>query len=670
MPSVTTIEIAGSPVDLPSNNLWTARLALRRDGYSTLTLQRIGFGALPGLPDPWLGKTIDLFIDSDLYFAGDVVEAGTDYVDTGWVVTYQCRDLRFRGTRMPFTDSNTLTDSASWNLAGDDIDWIGSRAGKTVGEILEDALTMDANANALDAKGIGGYTSLSPPTLPASTVADLATMTVIPRNAARIQGERLLNAIDSFVSSYAPNYAMWVQPDGVIRFLDMRATTNHTFTLEDDPIEPTPLRRMVADCYQRVVSRGQPIAEPKLVTLLSGGLAEDFAYGALDNAAAKAAFNTNDAARDIEARSEGTCSCTDTVTVVLTSDPTTQTWTSNEWDQSNRRGVLYLYYSAGSGITQFVARRVVSNTSKSSGGTSTFTLDFALPATNYDYYKLYGVSSGASLVYRKYKVVDTDLAAAMTRQMTYGAVWVGANGDLITATSYPMGSACWSASGDPPYDEQTIPFTFDSSDGSIIFAKTTYSAIGNHVPTDVRVLLAVNTGELTSVKPSSGFEGTSHTVEGLEETLTVMIDAWRDPANQAPMDVYTQDLLDSVKDTVVEGTIVYHGLFKPALTFGLGISVTGSTYMTGWESLNIPIVAVDLTWNSRSPWHYTTTMAVSNRRSHLTTGALLPPSRPTDQADLGFANSGAQGNVDFFSPEAFQQRADAAAKRAEEPPVE
>jgi hypothetical protein len=645
--STTTVAIDGTTLAMSQHDAWPMRLSLRRDGISTFTImQRLG--QLSNKPD-WMWKPVTLSIDGTLQFSGDIVDDAVSYTDVGWIVAWQCRDLRYRGDRLPYRDSNSLTDSSVWNLPGDDRNWIASRAGKSIGEIIAAVLTMDDNATALDAKGIGSYADDDPWTLPSSTLADLAALTLIPPNPVYVGGERLLSVVEGILSGWAPNHSMVILPDGTIRFLDRRSTTEHTFTMETDPIDPTSLSltRSVADCASRAVINGQPIAEPKLVTLSSGGLAEDFAYGSYDNAGAKSHYNPADEALDQAARSQGTCSISDTVTAVLTADPNTQAWDEDEWDQDHRMGVLYLWYSSGSGIDQFVARRVVSNTAKTSGGTSTFTLDSALPATNYDHYVLYGISSGASLVYRKYKVVDPDIAAAMTRQFTYGAVWVGASGNLATVTSAPMGSVCWSASGDPPYQEQTIPFTFDPSTGNIIFATSTYKIAGNHVPSDVRVLLAVNTGVLTSVKPSSGYEGTSYSVAGMEETKTVQASGWRDPANQSAMDSYAQDLLDSIKDVVIEGTVVYRGLFADALSWGLGVSITGSAYTTGWEGLNIPVVGVDVTWNSGSPWHYTTTMAVSNRRSRLTSGAILPPERPSGQFDSG--TFGGDGNYREFN---------------------
>jgi hypothetical protein len=382
------------------------------------------------------------------------------------------------------------------------------------------------------------------------------------------------------------------------------------------------------------VVRGQPQAEPVLLTLSSGGLQEDFAWGTYTSDQANAAYSPSDYDTDRTARSQGTCSCTDTLNVVLNPDDNAQNWPANYWDQtdSGMQGNLYVYYSAGSGITQFVSRRIVANTSLSAGGTCTVTLDRALPATNYDHYAIYGLSNGAAMVYRKYKVADSDQAAAMARQFTYPAVFIGAGGNIATLTSFPMGSVCWSASGSPPFNEYPMAFTADPVAGTITFSQSLFTFLGDKAPSDVRCLLAINTGALQAVAPTSGYQGTSHTVEGLSDTLTVMCDAWRDPANQTAMNAYAQDLLDSVKDSVVEGEIVVHDLFEAGLTFGTAANVAGNGFTTGWESAALPILETTLTWNSGTGTHYTTTLHCSNRRSHYTSSAYLRPDRSTQSA--------------------------------------
>jgi hypothetical protein len=607
-------------------------------GYSTLTIERRG-GALQTLPDPWLGKTVALSIGGVVYFQGNVSDSDPHWTDIGWVTTYQCRDLKARCDRVPLTDSNTLTDTCAYNLPADDPLGIGSRQGRNVGQILTDVLTMTANATALNARGVGGYTSMGPPpVLPSSTVSDLAAMTIIPPNGCYVQGEKLISAIESFARQWAPNHYLWIEPaTGAIRFIDQRTVTNHTLTMGTDPIDVTPLRRSVGDNFGRVLVRGMPIAERKVVSTLLGGIAEHFDYGSVTNSAAKAAWTPQEAVISSTAKSEGTCTCTDTLDVVVHSTDATQIWAANFWDQTStgHLGVIDLYASGGAGLTQWVSRRIASNAALTAGGTANCVMDLALPAINYDHYKIYGVSNGLGWCWKRYHVTDATVAAAMARQLTYPAPWVGANGDTSVMTSYPMGSVCWSASGSPPFEERPAAFTFDPISGNLYFLQATYITNGNRVPSDVRALLAVNVGENQAIyPPDSGgspvYAGTSYTVEGMTETLTVTCLQWRDPANQSNMNAYAHDLHDSVKDTIVSGTVVYHGQYLTGMQAGQGISIAGNGYTTGYEGLSVPIRSAELHWEigPGRAVNFTTVMQLSNRRAHYTSDAFLRPDRP------------------------------------------
>lgn len=634
----TTLTIGGSPVTLSARNSWPRVLSYDFGGYSSLVIERRG-GPLQALPDPWLGKQISLSIGGVVYFQGDVTDADPHYTDIGWVTSYQCRDLKARCDRVPMTDSNTLTDAASYNGQLDDPLAIPSRQGRTAGQIIQDVLTMTANATALNARGVGAYTSMGPPpVLPASTLADLAAMTVIPPNGCVVQGEKLISAIESFARQWAPNHYLWIEPaTGAIRLVDQRTLADHTLTMEIDPIEPTALRRSVGDCFQRVVVRGMPVAERKVVSVLDGGLQEHFDYGSVSNAAAKAAWTPQEAVTSSTAKSEGTCSCTDTLDVVVDPADALQAWPSNFWDQSStgHQGQIDLWYTGGAGLTQSVSRRIVSNAALTAGGTANCVMDLALPIIAYNKYKIYGVSNGLGWCWKRYKVTDPTVAAAMTRQLTYPAPWVGSNGGVAVMTSYPMGSVCWSSSGSPPFEERPAAFTFDPVAGNIYFLQATYISNGNRVPSDVRALLAVNTGSNVAAYPAdvSGspvYAGTSNSVEGMTETLTVTCLQWRDPANLANMVAYAHDLHDSVKDTIVSGTVVYHGLYLTALQAGQSISVAGSAYTTGYEGLKLPIRAVELHWEigQGRAVNYTTVMQLSNRRAHYTADSFLRPDRP------------------------------------------
>jgi len=189
----------------------------------------------------------------------------------------------------------------------------------------------------------------------------------------------------------------------------------------------------------------------------------------------------------------------------------------------------------------------------------------------------------------------------------------------------------------------------------------------------VWVAVPVQTNPLTATWPadvagSPAYAGTSNTVDGLTRTLTVTGEFWRDPGILTDVLDYAADLLDSVKDAVVEGSILYHGMYAAALTFGLALNVAGDeggSFATGWSSTDIPsglaVVEVSIEWGE-SPGDaedFRTTMHVSNRRAHYsaemfmhpqrsfnaigfesdpfeghTLGAVAPPPTPADPSDL------------------------------------
>ena len=641
MTYLTTITIGGVVVNPQQYNI-RMTMNLRFSAYSSVTIQRRG-GTLPGLPDPWLGKPIQIAINYSTIFAGDVSSVSYSWANVGWVPTYQCRCLKARIDRVPFTDYNTLTDNAGYNLPPEDINAIPARQGRNIGQIVTDVLTGLQNATALMAKGVGNYVSLSPPTLPPATVGDLALMTIIPPSGVYVQGERIWSALTGFLRFWAPNHLPWIDPaTGTIRILDKRLFANNTLTLGLDPIYPTPLSRNVGDCYQRVVVRGQPVAEPKMLSTSNGGLKEDFGYtdlsGTYTNAQAKAKWTPLIAQQDATAKDQGTCVCTDTLDVVVTSYNTHRVWPANYWDQTSTGalGVIQLNDTTIPNVNQFVTRRIVSCAAMSAGAGANCVLDMALPAITYNTYQIYGVTSGLGFVWKKYKVTNSQIAAALARQFTYPQPWVGSNGSIGVMTSYPMGSVCYSGSGNPPYAEWPDGITLDPTSGHIYFLQPTFTVAGNNTPSDVRALVAVNTGVLTATAPAAGYQGTSNAIEGLTETLTLTVGQWRDPISQIAMNAFAQEQLDSVKDAIVEGEAVYNGMALWALTPGQGLSITGNSYLTGWEGLNLPILEVELRWNSGTATQYTTTLHCSNRRASLTSAAFLRPARPAGGQQVGF----------------------------------
>ena len=62
------------------------------------------------------------------------------------------------------------------------------------------------------------------------------------------------------------------------------------------------------------------------------------------------------------------------------------------------------------------------------------------------------------------------------------------------------------------------------------------------------------------------------------------------------------------------------------LTLGHALNIAGNGYFTGWESVEAPIVAVDLEYQERyGATSYVTTLTFSNRRAPYSGAALARP---------------------------------------------
>ncbi|MHC5536642.1 hypothetical protein ACYOEI_00025 [Singulisphaera rosea] len=649
----TVVTIDGEVVSTDTIEILPLELNKQYGGIDTFTFVVRGTnGPLPK-PDPYLWKTVTVTINSTLYFSGDIVSAHPQFGDLGYSYTYQCLGLRNRGDFMPHTDSNSLTDVSWYNVdpTQDPVNYIPSRAGRNLGAIIADVLTMPTNAANLTAWGLGAYVSLSPPTLPFSTLFDLSQLTVIPPYPVCVQGEKLLAAIETVLTQTYPTWILNVEPSGELRFRNTRAFESVTLTLDSDLIDPSEIARETAESFSRVVVRGQPQIEPKLVSLQSGNLVEDFAWGPYTTSnAAKTAWQISDFTQPGDGVDSGTCTCPGTLSVIVTSNSPTTFWDGDFWDQTSngRQGVIQLAYSAGAGLTQYVSRRIVSNSPLAPGGNSTLNLDYPLPLTSYNSYVIYGQASPANQVWRKYKVANEADGTAMQNAFMYPVPFVTSTSSA-TLVSSPTAAISYSVSGSPPYTQEPINFTQDPETGTILFYKPTCLVFGGGATitpaSDLQVLLAVATGSLTAVAPpndGSGdptYEGTFFTDEcgssaSRAKTLTVMVDEWKDPANFANMVNYAQALLDSVKDTVCSGSIVYHGLYEPGLSFGLGICLDGNGFTTGWESFSsdedfpgLPVRSATLHWETSGGSQHTTTLECHNHWAQFSPTLFLRPSR-------------------------------------------
>lgn len=661
MPDVLTITLSGVPtaIDLVASNTTLDRLRpYPRGGIPELHFSRL-LGTLKplaaaALPDPWSGQPVSLtMMSGTLVFSGDVCGYTDSYMDGfGWLREYRALGLLDRANLIPVTDSQTLTDTSIWDLPGDDPNFIGARAGLTVGAIVADILAMAVNAVPLNAAGLGGYISPSPSpwTLPASTVADLALLTIIPPSRASIAGERILQSLEAFVQTYHPNQYLYVDPVGTIRFLDPRLFSVTTLTLGSDPrlMMPT-LTRDLGDCYSQVEVRGNTLV--RAVTLQTapwpgssssdGGLQEAFAWGSLSGAAAKAAWvpagwsqpNQYGAPYDT-----GSCTCPSTTTVTVTSANASMTWGVDALSQANLQGNIILYADVITGIDQLWQARVVSNTALTAGGTSTLTLDIALPALTYNAYNLFALNAGPNVVGRRYKVSNAAIAAAMQLYFPYPQAYVNSQGTAGSLTSTPIGTVMFSAFGGtmPPYNTGFDGITIDPVNGYIYFDKPTQVVAGGLSlpvtwPQNVQAFLPIAVGTLSAFAPSSTtYSGTLYTVEGISRTKIITCIDWRDYGNQASMDLFASEWLSSSQDVVVEGTVPYLGLIAAFLLPGNSVSIAGisgsTAYISGWESLALAIVDAEIKFNcGSSGTSYEMGIQVSNRRGRYSISNYLRP---------------------------------------------
>ena len=134
-----------------------------RGGIPELHFSRI-VGKLAALPDAWSAKSCQwsngASYPGTTYFSGWVADYSDHYDrELGWIRAYRALGLHDLGDKVPVTDSNTLSDTATFNLPADDIYAIPSRQGRTMGQCVLDLLSMPQIVTALAAYGIGNFTS-------------------------------------------------------------------------------------------------------------------------------------------------------------------------------------------------------------------------------------------------------------------------------------------------------------------------------------------------------------------------------------------------------------------------------------------------------------------------------------------------------------------------------
>lgn len=712
--TTTEVKVNGTTQALPQTIIPRRCVTYVRNGIETFTFEVHGGAPIGGMSDPFIEKTITVKINGTLIFTGNVPRKDHQFAQFGNTRVYTAFGLRHLMDYVPHSDSFTGLDSSAYNQSADNqgFDYIAARAGRTHGQILADVLEMTTNADNLYGYGIGAYSgSVGSLTLNATTAADLAAMTIIPQTPIYFSGQKLGNAIESYIATNCPNTVFRVCPNGVMRFLDLRTFNDVSVTWGTDAVLPPPLSMDTCDCYSRVVINGAPVAQMFAFDVAIGGLSEaPFAHDGLTIAQAKTKWVPGDwlnpayspgratASASTSAgalvsitpgqagygytagtvgvtvtggsgsgatayataaggvitgytvtaggtgytttptitvappsgpgRDSGTCTCPSTTTITVTSANATSLWPSNFWDQSHREGQIFVTYSALTSFTSMQQATIVSNTALTGGGTSTLTVTPPLPNLLFDSYVIVGKNGTASDVWTRY-ALPSWAATRLAKQSTYPFNYQYSNGQGVSQTSTPIGTVIYGSGSSK--QETNVPVRVDQGNGTIVFSQPTYITAGYQTPTNVRALVPIYTGVNYSSYPANSgatpvYSGGLYTAFGTTRTLFVPLPAWRDPANQAAMDAYAQDLWWSVCEPVQEGNVTILGLHNSALAMGDRISISGNGFTTGWESAALPILEAQIDWNSEGV-NIVTSFKCSNRRSHYTAEGFLHPDR-------------------------------------------
>ncbi len=531
-------------------------------------------------------------------------------------------------------------------------------------------------------------------TLPSVTIADLVPLIlqpptgspstpgsyvgIIPPYPVSFAGERILQSIDGILKANHPNYWTHIDPAGNLRFFDQRIFSTNTVTLNNpgDPRWMVPeLTRDHGDCYSQLIVRGgldvsgvtlstqqfpgssfvstwpQGTDSSTSTSVPNGGLLEDFAYGSYTTN--QAACNAWDATSPPGAafqqlslqggQIQGSISSMTTTSVVV-NVPTGVSWSTNQLDQTitGLHAMIVVFSDIIAGVTQSFTARVTANTAGSSGGTSTLSVDQTFPGVTYNSYYLYVLSTSGNIVWRRYYVVNRTIAAQMQQSFPYPFAYRNSDGTAAMLTTAPICVVEWGSGG---YSwSGNVGISLDPVGGVITTMQPTAIVNGNSVtkPSNVTVIIPVANGDLQVIAPATGYAGTLYTVEGIARTKTITVREWTDYGQTVNLQVYCNEQFDALKDVVVEGRLPYLGLPTTYLAPGNAVSITGSSFTTGYESLALPVASVEVEFQwGQAGTSYLTQLGLSNRKARYSAAVFMRPPVTGQQ----FGASSEQANV-------------------------
>ncbi|MDE2106710.1 MAG: hypothetical protein KGL39_56365, partial [Patescibacteria group bacterium] len=492
--------------------------------------------------------------------------------------------------------------------------------------------------------GVGAYVSTSPYTLPAATLTDLANLTVVPPRTVILEGPGIINELEALITKWHPKYALFIQPDGTIRIVNIFTLPAQTLVVpgetgSSDPLTWPNFTSSIDGCYTAVQAIGKDIQMAVLRvsdgTLIAGWSGTD-----------QSTWTINDYLQPKDGYDWGTITALTTTQATVKSHDTSVTWSTNFWQ--TRIGHITLVDTASSGIQMMENRTVTACAAMTAGGTATVSWDASLPlpGLSYSSYILIATAGSKVDVGRLYLVrephtgatgtstfIGPRLLPASPRPLAFANNGRTANSVLGSAagglTSGPVAQVIWSSTGNAPYMAYPVTLQVVPSVGGVRFDEpdvratslmstlqtgypTTYA---NGKPVDIVVMCPYNRGDLTTRKPASGYSGTAYSVDGLQRVLTLFIDDWTYEADTTNIAQLCQEHLDTVQDIVWEGSVTYRGYpsFNPlAMGYSLSLSIAGAS--APWDSVNHPVRTATVRWNPGEGLLHCVDFSVSNKK--------------------------------------------------------
>jgi hypothetical protein len=626
---LTVLTIGGTAYDA------TARIAARLHlDALTRTLQgydELAFSVQGGSPAPtWplgtaVSATVDIGSGPVLKFKGEITDRSWGGGPHGWALGYTCQGLKYQTDRVAITAPD-LTGNYVLNRSPDDPYYATADAGLTLGTIFRRVLEIPATATALAGIGIA-YASLTPPTLHATTLADFALLTVVPPQPVHCGGESVFNQMDQILGRWMPKYVLEVPPSGIVRckdttdpavFVPRTLTLPSTSGLGDPGVCWPRIRSSTARCATRLIVRGGPIAAVQLLSTADGTLAK--AWSGAD----ETAWRLYDFEQPKDAKDAGNITSHTSTSALIVSSDAAKTSAINDW--SNRQGIIYLTNPVANGIAVTEFRRVTSNTAQAGGGSFTVSWDASQPldSTGYTKWRMVGTGGGKVDVGRLFNVreatgpqlgLNTYVGAHLIVRSPVPLPWANNSKSVsvfyatalvisgTVTTETPLGVEALPGSGQYRLVQPDCTATGSRADLEANGYPTT-TAKGK--PTDVQILAIYARGINQAVVPPdvSGvpqYQGTAYTVDGLQVTRTIDVPAYVDQWDAVGMSALGQQHLDSIKDTVYEGSgdlIVEPTWDVLEFNYALNYAIAGTT--SPWSAINAPVRSVTVGWPGAS----------------------------------------------------------------------